>query len=430
MVAALMAAALAGAQLPPDIMADGYLLKAEQCVREQDFSTALATMERLLELQREHGLETAPEDHYRHAQVWQATGASERALEALTRYFQRRGRQADHYTEALELMNRAEANRKREAEACQDKPGASDCWMELEGLPGCHAWNNSDESLSWSWSGRCADGLAEGAGTLTLSNPGSTATGSLRRGRKHGLWKERFAIGMVQEGSYVDGRKHGHWTARSSDGKEHEGSMVDGQRHGQWTERDSNGRVWEGLYVDDRKHGLWTERDSNGGTTEATYEAGERHGQFTMRDSNGRVWEGPYVDGKRHGQWTEIIPTPPDGLMFGMVSEGPYVDDKRHGQWAIRYSNGSVSEGPYVDGRKHGRWITRDGRACRGERLLRGQPGARGVDENEAELLLGQEGHLRIQIQVRERQAERLDVPQANPEGKNVRHPELLRGRL
>ena len=101
---------VAAAQLPPEIMVDRFLLKAEQSIREEDYAGARAAMERILSLQKEHGLEAAPEDHFRYAKVWQASGAPERALESLTRYLQLRGREADHYTEALELMNRAEAD--------------------------------------------------------------------------------------------------------------------------------------------------------------------------------------------------------------------------------------------------------------------------------------------------------------------------------
>ena len=98
-------------QLPPDIMADRHLLKAEQSIRDGDLTTARAAMERVVSLQEEHGLEPAPEDHFRYAEAWQAAGAPERALESAVRYLQLQGREAEHYTEALELMNRAEAGK-------------------------------------------------------------------------------------------------------------------------------------------------------------------------------------------------------------------------------------------------------------------------------------------------------------------------------
>ena len=102
----LLPAVVTAMQLPPEIQADRYLLQAEQAVRDQNFGAARAAMESLQALQGEHGLEPPPEDHYRYAQVWEAAGRPKRAMEAAVRYLQLRGREAEHYTEALELMNR------------------------------------------------------------------------------------------------------------------------------------------------------------------------------------------------------------------------------------------------------------------------------------------------------------------------------------
>ena len=126
-----VAVALA-AQLPPDIMVDRYLLKAEQAVRDRDLATAREAMERVVSLQEQHGLEPAPEDHFRYAKVWQASGDPERALESLTRYLQLRGRQADHYVKALELMNRAEADKAGPAGSIIDYSGAIKAGGEAE----------------------------------------------------------------------------------------------------------------------------------------------------------------------------------------------------------------------------------------------------------------------------------------------------------
>ena len=96
------AAAAAAAQLPPEIQADRYLLQAEQAVRDGDAASARAAMERLGALEREHGLEPAPEDHYRYAQAWEAAGAPQRPLAAAVSYLQLRGREAEHYTEGYQ----------------------------------------------------------------------------------------------------------------------------------------------------------------------------------------------------------------------------------------------------------------------------------------------------------------------------------------
>ena len=98
-------------QLPPDIVADRYLLQVEQAARGGDPAAARTAMERLHALQQEHELEPAAEDHFRYAQAWEAAGEPERAMESAVRYLQLRGRDAEHYTEALELLNRAESGK-------------------------------------------------------------------------------------------------------------------------------------------------------------------------------------------------------------------------------------------------------------------------------------------------------------------------------
>ena len=99
-----LAAAAAG--LPPEIQVDLNLRKAEQALRTGDAAAAREAMELLEGLEREHGLEPAPEVHYRYAQAWAAAGEPQRAMAAAVRYLQAEGREAEHYTEALDLINR------------------------------------------------------------------------------------------------------------------------------------------------------------------------------------------------------------------------------------------------------------------------------------------------------------------------------------
>ena len=99
------AAGLAG-QLPPEVQADLHLRKAEQAVRDGDAAAAREALERLAAVQSEHGLEPEAEDHYRTAQAWAAAGEPQRAMEAAVRYLQSGGRDSEHYTAALDLINR------------------------------------------------------------------------------------------------------------------------------------------------------------------------------------------------------------------------------------------------------------------------------------------------------------------------------------
>ena len=116
-------------QLPPDILADKYLRQAEQMVQEKDYEGARKAMEQLEALQQEHGLEPAPEDHFRYAQIWSASGSPERAIEAAVHYLQIGGREAEHYDEAIDLINRAETRQARgesgPAAAGEAGPGSS-----------------------------------------------------------------------------------------------------------------------------------------------------------------------------------------------------------------------------------------------------------------------------------------------------------------
>ena len=119
----------ASLQLPPAIQADRYLRQAEQAMRSGDAAGARAAMERLEALEREHGLEPEGEDHYRYAQAWEAAGEPQRAMDSAVRYLQLRGREAEHYTEALDLMNRAESG--KEGPGAQEagqafRPGAKE----------------------------------------------------------------------------------------------------------------------------------------------------------------------------------------------------------------------------------------------------------------------------------------------------------------
>lgn len=77
-------------------------------------------------------------------------------------------------------------------------------------------WDNhyyKDHAVTWS--GRCADGLASGTGTLTWvrGSKENWHSGLLQNGRKQGSWVERDADGSrnTYEGPYVDGKEHGPW---------------------------------------------------------------------------------------------------------------------------------------------------------------------------------------------------------------------------
>ncbi len=65
------------------------------------------------------------------------------------------------------------------------------CWLELSNIPGCYVFQGSlNPSETVTWSGACEDGIADGQGTYAWDTADSfgEATGTLVRGKLHGLW--------------------------------------------------------------------------------------------------------------------------------------------------------------------------------------------------------------------------------------------------
>ena len=98
----------AAAQLPPDILADSYLLRAEQAVRDGDLTRARTEINKILDLQKEHALDLPDEFHFRYAKAAAAADLPERAFESVVTYLSVAGREGQHYIEALKLMNQVQ----------------------------------------------------------------------------------------------------------------------------------------------------------------------------------------------------------------------------------------------------------------------------------------------------------------------------------
>ena len=97
------------AELSPDIQADLYLVRAERQSRSGDNAGALGTLDRILALQAEHGLEIPDAFWFKHGQVSQEAGFHAQAMGSLTRYLVTAGQGGEHYMAALELLDVAEA---------------------------------------------------------------------------------------------------------------------------------------------------------------------------------------------------------------------------------------------------------------------------------------------------------------------------------
>ena len=152
-VVLLLGATPAMAQLPPEVLADAHLLRAEQSIRDGDSTRTRAEIDKIIVLQKEHKLDLSEEFHFRSAKVAAAAGLPEQALEAVVKYLAAVGRDGPHYVEALELMNQTQdeiAGRKVPTIASHGQPlptektidvGDSSSSQDGVGTVSCEEWN-------------------------------------------------------------------------------------------------------------------------------------------------------------------------------------------------------------------------------------------------------------------------------------------------
>ena len=99
-----------GQELPPEIQIDRLLVQAERETASGEHWSAAITLERILEIHEEHGLEIPAAFWFRRAGVLQAAGFHEQAIESSTRYLQEAGREGEHYQAALVILDAAEVD--------------------------------------------------------------------------------------------------------------------------------------------------------------------------------------------------------------------------------------------------------------------------------------------------------------------------------
>lgn len=116
-------AMLSAQELPPEIQVDLYLVRAERQAQSGDFLAALESLDVVLALQANYGLETPVELWFRHARVALGADYPQTAIASVTRYLQEAGQAGEQYTAALRLLDRAHV-RAAGAAAPAAAPGA------------------------------------------------------------------------------------------------------------------------------------------------------------------------------------------------------------------------------------------------------------------------------------------------------------------
>ena len=365
------------AELPPEILADMHIFKADRLHALEDYAAAFEVMQKIIALQKEHNLQLPDEFHFKYARIAFFADSMQIALGAVSTYLSIAGKEGEFYRDALALLLDVEDSRISAEEICTGKPTGSSCWKELASHPRCYVWDNHYyEDQTVTWSERCAGSKAHGEGSLiwTRSVYRSTGSGHLRKGKAQGHWVWRFSNGEVSEGAYVDGIKHGRWKYLDREGRQDEGPYVDGKKHGPWVFRDWSGAALYQSYAD----GI---------------EDGEFHGEYELcSQSQGSTpvsVRGKFAGGKKQGYWHN------DNSYDGGVESGRWIgsgqydeNGQRQGSWTFRlFHCGDHAgtkwrgrhRGKFVDGKKQGRWIfylfsanPREG-ACYFERFNQGK---------------------------------------------------------
>ena len=78
LILTLWGSASAIAQLPPEIQADSYLLRAEKAIGEGDQARARAEIDKIILFEKEHELDLAAEFHFRYAKAAATVGCRSR----------------------------------------------------------------------------------------------------------------------------------------------------------------------------------------------------------------------------------------------------------------------------------------------------------------------------------------------------------------
>ena len=225
--------------LPPEIMADRHLVKAEQLEARKEYAGALKVMDEVFTMQKEHELKLPDEILYKYARIAMSADSVRVALASVNTYLVAVGKEGAFYKEALALSLEAEEELEvpeiLAEDTCAGKEEGDACWMELANHPDCYVWEQYLWYSSVTWSGATLGKVARGEGTLTWKrgdheNPHS---GRLRRGKYHGRWIERRS-GYVSQGPYVDGARHGPWVEHFASNSKEKGGYMHGKREGPW----------------------------------------------------------------------------------------------------------------------------------------------------------------------------------------------------
>ncbi len=164
-------------------------------------------------------------------------------------------------------------------------------WQKLENNPACVVWNlYPEEQEMVTWNGACANGKAQGHGTL------------MWRYVEDGEWKD-----FRYEGDFKDGKRDGRGKSKSEYGV-YDGDWKDSKANGRGIWVEANGNRYEGEFKGDKFHGRGVMVWADGGRFEGDWENNKPHGRGTYYFANGDKCEGDWWDNRLLGTgrgWAE-----------------------------------------------------------------------------------------------------------------------------
>ena len=160
-----------GLQLPPEVLLDQLLLRAERLIEADDLDAAVEAMDEASALAAEHELELPPDFRFEQAGTAFAVGLLGAAKESVTEYLTVAGREAESYLEAVALLEDVDRIlERRDAPECSPLPEGSTCWMELHQPSRVLRleFRRAARRRPRTWTGECSAGFAQGPGTADL----------------------------------------------------------------------------------------------------------------------------------------------------------------------------------------------------------------------------------------------------------------------
>jgi hypothetical protein len=153
-----------------------------------------------------------------------------------------------------------------------------------------------------SWSGRCDQGRASGAGTLTLSSTGKVIealTGNFDKGvLRDGHVAIKWPDGSTYEGDAASGRMQGSGTLTTAAGDRFDGQFVSGKLNGRGSAIWANGDRYEGEWRDGKAAGRGVQLWADGRKYDGEWRDDLPNGHGIATNKDGSRFEGEFVDGQ------------------------------------------------------------------------------------------------------------------------------------